>query len=466
MHSLGAAGFAVYVSTTLNGIYRSTDDGISWSLCPTQPQNSLVPVVGGIGMTVIAGSGGGISLSTDDGASWSLSDAGLHNGIVTSFTRQGPWTVAGTYDRGVVRTSDAGQTWEVLGPPGPTRYVTSVVEANGRMFAGTSSSGVFMSTDQGVTWEPRSGATNFAFIHSIIAVNDTIFVASEGGLHRSADWGATWDPLPLGFSPASVLSVLAFDTDLFAATYQGGVLKSTDRGESWATSNSGLPAAGAWRVGAGGGRLFVSLVNGELYESTDRGGSWTNADHPSSGWCQALLVVGQDLFTGTDNGAILQRSIGGGPWKDVSEGLLCAEVRALAVANGFLLAGTGGSAVWRRPLSEIVTGADDDVVVPHTAELHQNFPNPFNPSTTIEYSLPHAGDVTLAVYDLHGRAVATLVDRVEQAGRKAVTWKASGVAAGVYFYRLHVRFTGGQPFGESGQAPREFNEVKKILFLH
>ena len=73
--------------------------------------------------------------------------------------------------------------------------------------------------------------------------------------------------------------------------------------------------------------------------------------------------------------------------------------------------------------------------------LLQNTPNPFNPSTAIGYLLPSKGHATLAVYDIAGRRVATLVDEMKLAGRHSVIWDAKNeagerVASGVYFARL------------------------------
>ncbi len=73
---------------------------------------------------------------------------------------------------------------------------------------------------------------------------------------------------------------------------------------------------------------------------------------------------------------------------------------------------------------------------PFTYLLAQNYPNPFNPTTTINYQLPIPGKVRLAVYDVLGREVATLVDREETAGYHNVTFDGSRFASGVYFYRL------------------------------
>jgi flagellar hook assembly protein FlgD len=73
--------------------------------------------------------------------------------------------------------------------------------------------------------------------------------------------------------------------------------------------------------------------------------------------------------------------------------------------------------------------------------LGQNAPNPFNPVTTIEFTLPHDGDASLKVFDLRGRLVRTLFDGPQFAGARTVEWNgrdASGarVASGVYLYRL------------------------------
>ncbi|MCZ6776959.1 MAG: T9SS type A sorting domain-containing protein, partial [Ignavibacteria bacterium] len=70
--------------------------------------------------------------------------------------------------------------------------------------------------------------------------------------------------------------------------------------------------------------------------------------------------------------------------------------------------------------------------------LDQNYPNPFNPSTTIEFALPMAGYVSLKVYNVIGKEVATLVSRELPAGRYGAHLDAADLPSGTYFYRLQA----------------------------
>ena len=84
--------------------------------------------------------------------------------------------------------------------------------------------------------------------------------------------------------------------------------------------------------------------------------------------------------------------------------------------------------------AEAPTPTDDDA--PEAVTLGQNYPNPFGAGTTIEYTLTTAGPVTLTVYNVLGQEVATLADGVRAAGTHRATFDASGLASGVYVYRL------------------------------
>jgi len=82
------------------------------------------------------------------------------------------------------------------------------------------------------------------------------------------------------------------------------------------------------------------------------------------------------------------------------------------------------------------TGVSEKVEVPNNYSLEVNYPNPFNPSTQITFSLPKATYVTLKVYDVLGREISVLVNEKKQPGEYSITWNAEGVPSGVYFYRM------------------------------
>jgi len=120
--------------------------------------------------------------------------------------------------------------------------------------------------------------------------------------------------------------------------------------------------------------------------------------------------------------------------------------------------GTSYADVWRWTYTWVGTkatvGVNDRPTVANVYELKQNYPNPFNPSTQIRYSLEKAGNVSIKVFDVLGREVATLVNENQNPGDHAVSFNSAsirgGLSSGVYFYRI-----------ESGS----FLDVKKMMLL-
>ncbi len=117
-----------------------------------------------------------------------------------------------------------------------------------------------------------------------------------------------------------------------------------------------------------------------------------------------------------------------------------------ATMTGHVFAYTGDN-------GNVVHVAQEQRNLPVEFSLSQNYPNPFNPTTVIKYTIPHVGTqhaVSLHVFDLLGREVATLVNEKKPAGFYQIPWDASGLASGVYFYQLRAG---------------NFIETKKMLLL-
>ena len=111
-------------------------------------------------------------------------------------------------------------------------------------------------------------------------------------------------------------------------------------------------------------------------------------------------------------------------------------------ANCIGCSGVTEFSIWAFTCSSSLVG-DESGQVPTASALYQNYPNPFNPATQIKYVLHRDSDVKLAVYDVLGRNVVTLVNGRQTTGYRTVTWNGrdgSGnqMASGIYFYRLVV----------------------------
>ncbi|MCX6157305.1 MAG: T9SS type A sorting domain-containing protein, partial [Ignavibacteriae bacterium] len=75
---------------------------------------------------------------------------------------------------------------------------------------------------------------------------------------------------------------------------------------------------------------------------------------------------------------------------------------------------------------------------PSSYSVSQNYPNPFNPTTKINFALPKSGLVSLKVYDITGKEVATLLNEVKNVGTYSVDFNAANLSSGIYFYKMSV----------------------------
>ena len=132
-----------------------------------------------------------------------------------------------------------------------------------------------------------------------------------------------------------------------------------------------------------------------------------------------------------------------------SLGIMFGSLRTLSIGCGDLdgdndyeivlgqLEGTGGNSIYFNE-TMIVGVYEKKGLEPHTYMLHNNYPNPFNPSTTLSYSIPELGMVELIVYDVLGKEIAKLVNKEQQAGSYEVQFDASNLGSGIYFYRIQA----------------------------
>ncbi len=349
---------------------------------------------------------------------------------------------AGCYG-GVFRSTDNGESWS---PTALTDYNVGSLTTNlsGHIFAGAIEiypgldSRVFRSTNNGASWTDV-GFTDTSYVRSF-AINSKGYVFAGTyyrGVFRSTDNGESWRQINTGLTDTQVVA-LAINSHghLFAGTsyYGGGVFRSTDSGESW--SRTGLRAPITALAVNPDGHIFAaeSGFNPLILRSTDNGESWRQVNSGFNTYCLSINSS-RHIFAG-GAGGVLRSTDNGGNWVQVNTGLTNRDVRSLAInSSGYIFAGTYGSGVFRS-MQSTTSVKEIDGEMPIVFSLQQNSPNPFNPSTMIEFALPRASSATLKVYNMLGEEVATLVSENLSAGKYKVEWNANGFASGAYFYRL------------------------------
>ncbi len=242
-----------------------------------------------------------------------------------------------------------------------------------------------------------------------------------------------------------------------------GPAHEEDYATALALDHAGNVYVTGWSVGAGTARDFVTIKYGpsgfELWRA--------RYDGPANGDDRAyalaldaygnLYVTGESRNSTNSDFAVIKYDSSGveqwvirydGPGNGSED---VATVSALAKDGNLFLAGTstvanndynGDVFTTLKYATAPVSVAETETRLPHRPELVQNYPNPFNPSTTIRYSLPHAVQIELKVYNVAGEEIATLAAGRMPAGDHEVQWRPLDLPSGVYLYRLHAgRFT-------------------------
>jgi len=395
-------GTNLFAGTAGSGVFRSTNNGASWTQVITGLTYTTVSSLEVMGTNVFAGTlYGGIYLSTDSGTSWI--QTGLADTSVLSLAVMGTNILAGTYGHGVFISTDNGANWLQTSMSNPTVYALAVSGTN--LFAGTNYS-VYLSINTGTSWTAiGSDLPNYSVYSFGVSPNETnsgnLYTGTNYGfVYLSYNNGMNWNQVASNLydNDAPVSSLAVMGTNLFAGTAGSGVFLLANNGSSWTAIDSGL----------------------------------TNKN------INALAVNGTNLFAGTDGGVYLSTN-NGTSWTQANTNLTDTSILSLAIMGTNLIAGTRGSGVWMRPLSEMITAIESvKDQVPIQFKLDQNYPNPFNPSTTIIYSIPKAAQVILKVYNVLGKEVATLVNEEELAGNYSVVFNARNLSSGIYFYRMQA----------------------------
>ncbi|MEO8447187.1 MAG: T9SS type A sorting domain-containing protein, partial [bacterium] len=178
-------------------------------------------------------------------------------------------------------------------------------------------------------------------------------------------------------------------------------------------------------------------INLVYKRSTDNGSNWTFQGLPGSRVID-VFTYQDNVFAGTNYDGVFRSTDGGTSWLQVNGGLANRTVTALLVNQaGFVFAGTFGNGVFKSTAT--VTDVENvTTIIPEEIRLFDNYPNPFNPVTTIKFSLPVEANTKLSVFDITGKEVSILINNKLTPGIYEFQWDASEFSSGTYFSRLET----------------------------
>lgn len=313
----------IFACTFSSGVYRSTDNGTTFtavSSLPVQSPNDIEATPGGTLLVGTRFDSDYMYRSTDNGATWQVSNSGLTGEVADIFVAGANEIYAAT-SLAVYKSTDDGATWVNVEPPNPSYSYASVAQSGGDIYVGYSGiqgvGGVLRSTDGGATWVAESGLPAKAVGKLLRASNGVLFGGGRGhGVFRRGSpiaRGVDWEWKNNGLANTWVTSIGEDVAGgiVYAATAHAQMFRSMDAGSTWESASSGIPAY-EWIYSVAvniDGTVFAAGAYGNIYRSTDQGASWasTFALTATAIACNAQGHVfagsGSRMYRSTNNGS-------------------------------------------------------------------------------------------------------------------------------------------------------------------
>jgi len=319
----------------------------------TVHRNRTIASLGGSETSIFAGTTNDtLFRSTDNGATWSAIPAPTKSQI-RSFVANGPNLLAITTNNVIFLTTNNGTSWSASAGQGLTNTdIRGIVAIGGNLLAGTSAGGVFHSTNNGASWTPANFGIPNTTVNALAVIGTTVLAGTQyGGIFASTDQGASWSASSTGMTSVGASAFGVNGSMVFAATNDSGVFISTDNGAHWSSANTGLPWNAVFAFAAVGGNMFAATNGGGVYLTTNNGTSWTvvNNGLPTNSQISGLVVGGTSLFGLTADGRVYLTSNGGTNWVQANTGFDVRKpiaITALLTTGSDLYAGTAYHGVY------------------------------------------------------------------------------------------------------------------------
>ena len=390
----------------------------------------------------------------------------------------------------IIKTTNGGEDWfeQVSNTTADLRGIQFVDANNGWAFG---SKQILSSTNGGSSWTAQNflsssylSALQFINVNLGWVISHNVFSADTSYIYKTTDAGISWT-LQTQTHNEYYEAIYFLDENYGWASSIMSIIRTTDGGMNWTehTANiAGSPMCIRFVDHQTGWISSNTLGSYDISKSTDGGMTWFNQKFASGQYIHSIscpndstvYAAGYRLFLPPNpyEEFILKTTDGGTTWFEQYSG--DGRLNSIFFLNDSTGWAVGDSGKILFTENGGVTLVEDDVISPFNFYLSQNYPNPFNPSTNIGFRISEFGFVTLKVYDLLGREVATLVNEEKPAGVYEVEFNAAshsgnvrnlpagrqGLPSGIYFYQLLVSALQNKD-GKAGQ----YSEMKKMILL-
>ena len=218
------SGSNIFAGTN-DGVYRSTNNGTSWTAVTTEFTNTSVGPLVLSGSNIFTGNSDGVFRSTDNGTSWTA----LNTGLPTIPLAASGNNIFAASDEGVSLSTDNGATWTAAGSGLPQDIqsfwipvgVSSIAVNDTNIFAGIPGpgGGVFLTTNNGTNWTAVNTGLPNDHIHPLVVSGSNIFAGTDGGgVYLTTDNGTSWTAANTGLPMTEIISFAVSGNNLFAGT--------------------------------------------------------------------------------------------------------------------------------------------------------------------------------------------------------------------------------------------------------